>query len=99
MEYGVLSILPIIVSLGMAIVTRSVFLALMFGCFTAFPIITGDILIGFRATLDAFIEVFANGWNTVMIATTLLIGGLLTVVEKSGGVGGFVKMVTSKKVL
>lgn len=97
MEYGFLSVLPIIVSLGMAVVTRSVFLALMFGCFTAFPIVTGDLFLGFRATLDAFIAVFADGWNTVMISTTLLIGGLLTVIEKSGGVGGFVKMVTSKR--
>jgi len=31
MEYGFLSVLPIIVSLAMAIITKSVFLALMFG--------------------------------------------------------------------
>ena len=97
MEYGFLSVLPIIVSLAMAIITKSVFLALMFGCFTAFPIITGNLFLGFRAILDAFIAVFSDNWNTVMISTTLLVGGLLTVLEKSGGVGGFVKMVTSKR--
>lgn len=48
MEYGFLSVLPIIVSLAMAIITKSVFLALMFGCFTAFPIITGNLFLGFR---------------------------------------------------
>lgn len=97
MEYGILSVLPILVSLGIAVITKSVFLALMFGCFTAFPIVTGDLFLGFRATLDAFINVFSNNWNTVMISTTLLIGGLLAVLEKSGGVGGFVKMITSKR--
>lgn len=96
--YGLISILPPIISIILALYTKDVLTSLFLGCFSAFTILAnGNIFSGISNTLMSLIKVFESNGSTICIAAALLIGGLLTIIEKSGGIEGFVKIFTSKK--
>lgn len=97
-NFGLLSILPPVISIVLALVTKDVITSLFLGCFSAFTILAGgNVLHGISDTLMSFIKVFESNGNTICIGITVLLGGLLYVTEKSGGVQGFAKFFTSKR--
>lgn len=99
-NFGIWSILPPIISIVLALYTKDVFTSLLLGCFSAYTILAGgNLLLGASDTLFSFIKVFENNGNTIVVVATALIGALLVVTEKSGGVEGFVKFLTSKRSL
>jgi Na+/H+ antiporter NhaC len=98
--YGFLSVVPAIIAIALALYTKDVIRSLFLGCFSAFLILSGgNVISAIADTLMSFIKVFESNGNTIVIGVTLFIGGLLTVMEKSGGVAGFVQILTSKKSL
>ncbi len=97
MEYGILSIVPSIISIGLALIFKNVFLALIAAVFTANVIILNfNLFAGAQATLQSVIGVFSSTSNTSAILSMLLISGLIFVIEKSGGIQGFVNYLTKK---
>lgn len=98
MEYGVWSLIPPLVAIVLALYTKDVFTSLFLGCLSAYTILAGgNILIGTSDTLMSFVKVFENSGNTICIGLTALLGGLLVLTEKSGGVEGFVNFFINKK--
>jgi Na+/H+ antiporter NhaC len=96
MEYGLLSLFPPLIAIGLALLTRQVFLALFLGIASGFLILAGgNPLTGVLATLDGFITVFESNYNTGIILFTLLIGALIALIQRAGGVEGFVNRVLS----
>jgi len=92
--YGVLSLIPPLVAIGLALWTRQVFLALLVGITSGFLIMAGgNPLTGTIDTLGGFVKVFESNYNTEIIIFTLLIGALIALIQRAGGVEGFVNRV------
>lgn len=89
--YGLLSLIPPLTAIGLALVTRQVFLSLFIGIWLGFVILSGgNPVAGSFATLDGFVAVFADAGNTRIILFTLVVGALIGLIQYSGGVQGFV---------
>ena len=91
---GILSLLPPPLAIGLALWTRQVFLALFLGIASGFLILAGgNPLQGAIQTMGGFVAVFESNYNTEIIIFTLLIGALIALIQRAGGVEGFVNHV------
>lgn len=98
MEYGFLSVLPPILTIVLAILTKNVFIALFIGVFVGFCVIDGlQIITALNATLNGFVSTLESHSNTIVIASILMIGALIYIIERSGGIEGFVELMVRKK--
>ncbi len=89
--YGLLSLLPPVIAIGLALWTRQVFLSLLIGIWIGFVIIaSGNPIAGTFATLDGLVAVFSDAGNTRIIIFTLVVGALIALIQRSGGVQGFI---------
>lgn len=92
--YGFLSLLPPVLAIVLALWTRQVFLSLLLGIASGFLILAGgNPLQGTIDTLGGFVAVFESNYNTEIIIFTLLIGALIALIQRAGGVEGFVNRV------
>jgi len=88
---GPLSLLPPVLAIIMAIWTRQVFLSLLGGIWLGYTILAGwNPLQGTFDLLEGLAAVFGSNYNTKIIIFTLVVGGLIALVQRSGGVQGFV---------
>lgn len=98
--FGFMSIIPPLLAIVLALVTRNVYIALFSGCFSAYTIIAGgNPLTGIIETLNSFVKVFASSSNTIVILSIVMIGGLIQLINKSGGIQGFVNYTVHKKAI
>lgn len=116
-----LTLLPPLVAILMAILTRQVFISLVVGIFLGYVILTASVVdmapvyardfaaidyqaitfggllsglwLGFLATMQGMVNVFADAGNTRTIMFCALVGGLIVFMQRSGGVAGFIEMV------
>jgi Na+/H+ antiporter NhaC len=92
--YGLLSLVPPLLAIILALWTRQVFLALLIGIASGFLILAGgNPLQGALDTLGGFVKVFESNYNTEIIIFTLMIGALIALIQRAGGVEGFVNRV------
>lgn len=90
-SYGFLSLLPPVLAIGLALVTRQVFLSLLAGLWLGFVILAGgNPVSGTFDTIDGLVNVFLDAGNTRIILFTLVVGALITLIQVSGGVQGFI---------
>ena len=83
---------PPIVAIVLALWTKEVYLSLLTGLWLGTTILVGgNPLLGIRELLDQLVLVFADAGNTRIIIFSLLVGGLIALVQGSGGVEGFIK--------
>lgn len=96
-EYGYLSILPPIIAIIIALKTREVYISLLFGIILGGMIISDfNILDGLTKSVSIIINVFANAGNTRTIVFSAMIGGLIILIQSSGGVEGFVLQIEKR---
>ena len=98
-DYGVWSIVPPLLAIGLAIVTRQVFVSLAAGIWVGYIIIEASPLSGTMAGLQACVDVFSDGDNTRVILFSLLVGSLIALVQRSGGVEGFIRSASGRGLL
>ena len=90
-DFGILSVLPPILAIILALRTRQVYISLVVGIWLGWLIISDwNILKGTVATLEGFVEVFKSPGNTKTIMFSALVGALLIFIQYSGGVRGFI---------
>lgn len=90
-DFGILSVLPPVLAIILALRTRQVYISLVVGIWLGWLIINKwNILDGTIATLEGFVEVFRTPGNTKTIMFSALVGALLILIQYSGGVKGFV---------
>ena len=78
MDYGFLSILPPVVAIILALRTKQVYIALLFGIWFAWFIINEwNPLQGTLAMIEALVDVFQSKGNTRTIMFSALVGALL----------------------
>lgn len=96
MNYGVWSIVPILVTLAMAFWRKNVFLALLSGIAAA-TAITGAATGNFLTGLESIPAVFTDLSTTKTTLFILMTGAVMTVVSRSGGVEGLVRCCTERR--
>ena len=98
MEYGFWSVVPPLLTIILALVTKNVFVSLVLGIFVGSMILNGWALFdGLNATFYSFIHTFESNSNTIVIISILLIGALIYLIEKSGGIDGFTDVMVNKR--
>jgi tetracycline resistance efflux pump len=92
------SVLPPLLAIGLAVVTRQVYLSLAAGVWLGWTILSGwNPIAGVGLAIDATVAVLGDAGNARVILFTLVIGALIATVEASGGVRGFVQWVEQKR--
>jgi len=93
-NYGFLSILPPVIAIILALRTKQVYIALLFGIWFAWIIMNGwNFLDGTLATIEGLVNVFKSASNTRTIIFSALVGSLLLFIQYSKGVEGFINKV------
>lgn len=93
MEYGFLSIVPPILAIILALRTKQVYIALLFGIWFSWLIINDfNVLTGTLAAIEALVNVFKSAGNTRTIMFSALVGALLLFIQYSRGVEGFINV-------
>ena len=90
---GALTLLPPVIAIVLAFITKNVVLSLFLGIFSGTIIIQyaggafilGGILNGFTDIVDYLLHSLADPWNAGIILQVLAIGGLIALVTSSGG--------------
>ncbi len=98
MQYGFWSVIPPILTIVLALVTKNVFISLFIGVFLGSAILADwNVVVALNDTLNGFVKTMGSSGNTIVIASMLLIGALIHLIEKSGGIDGFVEMMVEKR--
>ena len=98
MDYGILSLVPILITLAIVFAVKNVFLALLAGILSATVLIgafTGNFLTG----LESIATVFSDSSTAMTTFFVLMTGAVMCVVSRSGGVVGLVLYCTEKRKL
>ena len=97
MDYGVLSILPPLLAITLALVTRDVLISLTVGILAGFLILNNyQPLDAVLAMLDSIVALFAEGWVVKTLIFSLFVGSVIRLMVDSGGVAGLVHFLTQK---
>ena len=96
MEYGFLSLIPPLLTIALALVTKNVFISLFVGIMTgSFVLNAFAPVASFNAGLYAIVNSM-SGSNVIIIASCLIVGAVIHLMERSGGIDGFVNVVVKK---
>ncbi|WP_194438801.1 Na+/H+ antiporter NhaC family protein [Vibrio fluminensis] len=96
-DYGIWTIITPLVTIGLAIWTRQVILSLLAGIFVGFTVIHSfNPFSGIAATLDGIIDVFSSAGSTRTILFCFMVGGLIRLIQVTGGTKALVRYLTEK---
>lgn len=84
-------LLPPVVAIVLALWTKEVYLSLFTGLLLGTTILAGgNPVLGLRELVEQLVTVFQDRGNTRIVFFCLLVGGLMALVQASGGVQGFI---------
>ena len=96
---NLLSLVPPLLAIMLAIATRQVIISLSIGIWVGYCILESvNPVVGLSLGIDGIVNVFDDAGDTRVLIFTLIIGGLIATIEKVGGVRGFIYLLESKKV-
>lgn len=94
-----LALLPPLIAIVLALLTREVLLSLVIAVLVGATIITGNPFTGFVELLNTYlVGSLTDSWNVSILIFCLLIGGLIGIVEKNGGTKGLAGLLVKKAV-
>lgn len=97
MEYGFLSLVPPLLTIILALWTKNVFVSLLVGIMTgSFVLNAFAPLVSVNAGIYSIIDSMSQG-NTLIIGAILITGAVIHLIERSGGIDGFVNVVVKNK--
>ena len=97
MQFGFWSLVPPLLTIALALLTKNVFVSLLIGILTgSFVLNALAPLVGINAGIYAIADSMTTG-NTLIIASCLIIGAVIHLMEVSGGIDGFVNVVVKKR--
>ena len=93
---GWLSILPPLIAIALALITKEMLISLFSGVWVGVSIMFSyNPFSGFLRTLDSYIvDTVANTGHVTILLFTFGFGGLIGIVQKNGGLAGIVKIAT-----
>ena len=93
-----ISLLPPLLAIVLAIVSRQVYISLFAGIWLAWTILRGwNPIAGLGAGIEGVVLVLSDPGNARVILFTLVIGALIGTIETYGGVKGFVQWLERRK--
>lgn len=94
--YGMLSLLPVVIAILLAFITKNVIISLFLGALAGVFIINGLNPIDSITTFigDYVFVQLTDSYNAAVIALLIFIGGFVSLMEKSGGAVAFAKSVS-----
>lgn len=93
-----MSVLPPLLAIFLAIVTRQVIISLSIGIWIGFCLLEAvNPVSGLGLAIDGVINVFSDAGDTRVLVFTLIIGGLIGTIEKVGGVRGFIHLLENRQ--
>ncbi len=96
-DFGSLSLLPPVIAIALALWTRQVFISLLIGLWIGFVILAGgNPITGLWALMDGLVKVFEDRGNTAIVIFTLIMGALIALMQRSGGVQGFINFMVGR---
>lgn len=98
MDYGFLSILPSVLAIVLALVTKNVFAALLASLLLGNLILSDYSFMGMlTGTKEMVVDVFASPSGTSIIIILTLLGGMFYMIEAAGGLKGFTALMIEKR--
>ena len=92
-----MSVIPPLLAIVLAIVSRQVILSLGIGIWVGFVILESvNPISGLGLGIEGIVAVFSDAGDTRVLIFTLIIGGLIATIEKVGGVRGFIRMLEGR---
>ena len=89
-----LSLLPPLIAIFTALITKQVFLSLFAGIWFGQALLDGgNILSGLKEAIQALVDVYKNEGQTRTIMFSALMGALIALTQRSGGVTGFINYI------
>lgn len=96
-SFGFWSLLPPLIAIILAFISKQVILSLLVGIFVGATMLNGNIFYGFLRTLDEYIVgSVADSWNAGILIFTLTIGGMVGVISKTGGTQAIAEALSKK---
>ena len=84
-------LLPPVVAIALALYTRQIYLSLFAGLWLGTTLLAGgNPILGLRELAEQVVAVFDSESNARILVFCLLVGGLVALVQVSGGVQGFI---------
>jgi len=97
---SLLSLLPPIVAIGLAVWSRQVYVSLAAGIWLGWTILSGfNPVSGLAGAIEGTVTVVGEPGNTRVLMFSLLIGSLVVYVQASGGVEGFVRWLEGRRLV
>lgn len=94
-----LALLPPLIAIVLALLTREVLLSLVVAVFIGATIITGNPITGFTELLNNYlVGSLTDSWNLSILIFCLLIGGLIGIIDKNGGTKGLAGLLIKRAV-
>jgi Na+/H+ antiporter NhaC len=94
------SLLPPVVAIGLALLTRQVYVSLIAGLTLGWILVAGGHPFeGLALAVDGVVAVLGKASSARVLLFSLLIGALVVYIEASGGVRGFVQWIEEKKLV
>lgn len=88
---GWVSLIPPLVAIGLALLTKQVLIALLLGIFSGAWLLKAHLFEAFCTTLDTFlVESVTNKDHAFILLFTMALGGMVSLVSASGGMQGMV---------
>jgi len=92
-----LSLLPPIIAIATALITKQVFLSLFSGIWIGWILLDGgNPILGLRDALESMVAVFLDRGNALILIFSAQIGAFIALTQRSGGVEGFVNWIVER---
>ncbi|MCF4114833.1 MULTISPECIES: Na+/H+ antiporter NhaC family protein [Dethiosulfovibrio] len=96
-DFGVLSLLPPVIAIGLCVVTKEVIPALFVGSWVAGTMLAGwNPVVGFGNAVESLWNGLGDPWGARIVLTCLTMGGLVGVMQVGGGVDAAVRWLSKK---
>ena len=97
MEGSWIILLPTVLTIIVCLWTKKIFVGMFVGIFAGCMILAGgNPLSAINLSFEKLIGVVSSGWNVKIILFAILIGGLIKLMQVSGGVHGLIKWLQRK---
>ncbi|CAA6808825.1 MAG: Na+/H+ antiporter [uncultured Sulfurovum sp.] len=97
-DLGFLSVLIPLFIIVMAIITKDVVVSLLSGIFFGELVLHNfNPLIAMVELLEGIVKLFSEGWITKTLIFALLVGAIIKLISRSGGVDGFITYLSRKQ--
>ncbi len=93
--YGFISLIPVIITIALALTTKNVIFSLFLGVLSGMLILCGGnpVLTMTSMVKDVFVVQLMDSYNAGVIVLLVFIGGFIALMEKSGGAAAFARQV------